>query len=100
MSRITRHCKPSIESDAMRHSRISNHYGTLRDWLKSKRLEANLSIRDLADKLGVHHSIVGKFEDGTRKLEVFEFVEYCRALGVDPHAGLDIMIQSLERKPF
>ncbi len=82
----------------MRYSRNSNNYAALRAWLKEQRLDSGYTIRTLAEKLGVPHSIVGKIEDGSRKLEVFEFIEYCQALGVDPHAGLDILLKSMSRK--
>lgn len=81
----------------MRYSRNSNNYAVLRAWLKARRLDAGYTIRTLAEKLGVSHSIVGKIEDGSRKLEVFEFIEYCQALDVDPHAGVDVILKSLEK---
>lgn len=84
----------------MRYSRNSTHYSALRALLKSKRLESGMTIRTLADKLGVSHSIIGKIEDGSRKLEIFEFIEYCKVLEVDPHEGLDALLKSLEKKPF
>lgn len=84
----------------MRYSRNSAHYVALRKWLKNCRIEAGLSIRGLADKLEVSHSIIGKIEDGSRKLEVFEFVEYCKALDVDPHLGLDVMLNSLKPSKY
>ncbi|RLU01654.1 helix-turn-helix domain-containing protein [Ketobacter sp.] len=86
----------------MRYSRNSNNYSILRAWLKARRLDSGYSIRTLAEKLDVSHSIVGKIEDGTRKLEVFEFIEYCEALGVDPHVGVDVILKSMEKQitPF
>ena len=30
--------------------------------------------------MGVIHSFVGKVETGDRRLDVFEFIDYCRAL--------------------
>lgn len=80
----------------MRYSRNSQNYSDLRAWLKTHRLAAGLTIRTLADRLGVNHSIIGKIEDGSRKLEVFEFARYCEALGVDPHAGLNVILAGLE----
>lgn len=80
----------------MRYSRNSQNYSDLRAWLKSHRLVAGLTIRTLAEKLGVGHSIIGKIEDGSRKLEVFEFARYCQALGLDPHVGLDIIMAGLD----
>ena len=82
----------------MRYSRNSNNYAALRAWLKEQRLDAGYTIRTLAERLSVSHSIVGKIEDGSRKLEVFEFIEYCQALDVDPHVGLDILIKSMSQK--
>lgn len=46
-------------------------------------------------RTGRHHSVIGKMEQDRRKIEVLEFVQYCRALGIDPHEGLDVLIASL-----
>ncbi len=81
----------------MRHSRNSSHYSQLRSWLIKAREESGLSIRALGERLGVHHSIVGKIEDGSRKLELFEFVEYCEALDLDPSEGIQIARDSLNK---
>ncbi|MDR7089219.1 MULTISPECIES: hypothetical protein [unclassified Cellvibrio] len=43
-----------------------------------------------------HHSVLGKMEQDRRKIEVLEFVRYCQVLGVDPHDGLEIVINSLK----
>ncbi|WP_394988793.1 helix-turn-helix domain-containing protein [Cellvibrio sp.] len=80
----------------MRHSRNSKNYAVLRVWLKSHRVEAGLTVRTLAEKLEVPHSIVGKIEDGSRKMELFEFVEYCRAVGVDPRIGFNTLLNDVE----
>jgi len=77
----------------MRHSRNSRNYAVLRAWLTSQRLEAGLTIRALAEKLEVPHSIIGKIEDGSRKMELVEFIEYCHAVGVDPCDGLDELLK-------
>jgi len=45
-------------------------------------------MRDLAAKLDVSHSWVGKIEQGERRLDVLEYVRLCKALGVDPGKGL------------
>ena len=59
-------------------------YDHLRKWLKEARKASGLSIRELGDRLEVHHSIVGKIESADRKLELFEFINYCEALGIKP----------------
>lgn len=50
-----------------------------------------MSMRDLAQKLGVTHSYIGKVEQQERRLDVVEFVEYCRALELDPKDGIKII---------
>ena len=78
----------------MRYSINSTQYEIIRSWLIKQRKEADLSLRALAQKLDVHHSLIGKIEDGRRKIDLLEFVEYCDALGVDAHIGLDLIINT------
>lgn len=54
----------------------------LREWLIEKRKAANLTQRQLAEKLEVVHSLVGKIEKGERRLDLIEFLSYCDGLGV------------------
>lgn len=54
--------------------------------LKSSRSEQRYTMRALADKLGTPHSFIGKTEQQNRRLDVGEFIQYCRALEVDPLA--------------
>lgn len=67
----------------MKHSRNSKSYQALAAWLKKKRLEQSLSIRELACMLDVHPSIIGKIETCMRKIDAIELIEYCNALSVD-----------------
>lgn len=78
----------------MRYSINSIQYEVIRNWLTKQRQEAGLSIRALAQKLDVHHSLIGKIEEGRRKIDLLEYVEYCAALGVDAHIGLELIINS------
>lgn len=48
-----------------------------------------MTMRELAEKLDAPHSFVGKTEQGERRLDVVEYVRYCKALGVDPAEGLN-----------
>lgn len=75
-------------------SLYSSEYDTLRLWLKNARKDSGLTIRELAAQLGIHHSIVGKVESGDRKLELFEFINYCNALGVSVEEGFDVAIKA------
>jgi transcriptional regulator with XRE-family HTH domain len=82
----------------MKPSVYSQEYQNLRDWLKSKRNEKGITLRDVAIKLGRHHSIFGKLEQDRRRIDVVELVIYCQAIGADPHEAIDILINSLSEK--
>jgi transcriptional regulator with XRE-family HTH domain len=49
---------------------------------------ANLTQRQLAAKLKRPPSYIGKVEIGERRIEVFEFADWCAACGVEPAAVL------------
>ncbi len=55
-------------------------------YFKELRKNAGLTMRQLAPKLGIPHSMISKFEKHQRKLNVGEFRQYCVALGKDPDA--------------
>jgi len=56
----------------------------LRKWLLEKRRASNLTQRQLAEKLNIHHSIVGKIETGERQVNVVELIYYCKILQANP----------------
>ncbi|QBZ83859.1 XRE family transcriptional regulator [Hydrogenovibrio crunogenus] len=45
-------------------------------------------MREAAHLLGKPHSFIGKIEVGQRRLDVIEFIWYCRSLGFDPIEGI------------
>ena len=45
-------------------------------------------MRDLAEIIDEPYSCVGKIETIERRLDVYEYVVYCEALGVNPKLGL------------
>jgi len=61
------------------------------DWLKVQREEQGLTMRDLAEKLDVPHSYIGKVEQAERRLDVVEFLTYCEALDISPVDGLKVI---------
>lgn len=81
----------------MKTSVYSPAYDRLRSWLQDQRQKRDLSLRAAAELVGRHHSVLGKMEQD-RKIDVVEFVEYCTALGADPHEGLDILINALAER--
>ncbi len=73
-----------MNNDKLREAVYSEKRLVFRKRLISKRQSLNLSQKGLADKLGVHHSMIGKIEIGDRRLEVLEFINYCQALEINP----------------
>lgn len=67
----------------------------LTNWLKQIRKSKHLSLRALAERMDKPHSFVQKVEQGERRLDVVEYVWYCRELGVNPQDGLVLIEQVL-----
>ena len=70
-------------------------YRLVIDLLKRRRLELGLSQQALAERIGVHKQFVSRVELGERRLDVVEFVDVARALGLEP-GTLVSSISSLE----
>ncbi len=48
------------------------------------RVEAGLTQRQLAVKIGRAHGYISKIELGERRLDMLEFIEFCDGCGQDP----------------
>ena len=64
-------------------------YRKLIDDLRAERKAVGLTQQVLADQLSKPQSFVAKVEGYERRIDVIEFVHWCRALGVDPAGLLD-----------
>jgi transcriptional regulator with XRE-family HTH domain len=73
----------------MGKSVYSTRYQKLQALIAGARRSAGFSQAVLAIKLGRPQSFVSKYERGERRLDVVEFLDVCRALGVNPHDFLD-----------
>lgn len=66
--------------------------GSEQTWLRElfiqRRVELGLSQRALAQRLGIIYSVIAKVENGEKRLDVFEFINYCKALDIDPISTL------------
>lgn len=80
----------------MKSSTYSSEYRIIREWLKSKREEKGLSLRQVGELVGRHHSVIGKMEQDRRKIDLVEFVEYCKALEIDPCEGIRILNKNIQ----
>lgn len=54
----------------------------LKDLLRQIRVDADLSQRDLARKLGQPQSFISKYESGERRLDPLELRQVCEAVGI------------------
>lgn len=72
----------------MRKTIAQKKYFELLRWLIDARTERGLTIRQLGEKLGKPSSYVTKTELGERRLDIHEYVVYCKALSVDPREGI------------
>ena len=78
-----------------RESIHSKPYVAVRSLLKKQREEVGLSNRELGKDLQVAYSLVSKVESGDRRLDVVEACKYCKALGVDPHELIDLILENI-----
>lgn len=78
----------------LRLSIHSNEHTWLRERFTHRRQELSLSQRALCEKMDVVSSFVGKVETGDRRLDIFEFIAYCKGLDLDPIA----VLQEIEQK--
>ncbi len=70
------------------HSKV---HVNLRKLLVAQRKNISLSQRELAEKLQVTHSLIGKIETGDRRLDFVEMIEYCNALDLSLTVAIDMV---------
>ena len=80
------HCSVPIIG-TMKKTISTPEYADLVAWLKDARLALGLSMRDLAERLEEPHSFVQKVEIMEKRLDVYEYAIYCKALQIDPRDG-------------
>jgi hypothetical protein len=86
-------------------------YGQLLAWLKDERERRNretgggFTMRALAPHLarllgrpGLKFSWVAKIEQRDRRIDLLEYAAYCIALGIDPHEGLQRVVEHFATK--
>lgn len=60
------------------------------------RTKADLTQRDLAERLGRHHSVVAAIELGQRRVDLAEFYAICRACEVSPSRTASGLMKAFE----
>ena len=74
-------------------------YAELRKHLKSMRIAAGLTQAEIAGRLKVEQSQVSKIERGERYVEMFFYVDWCRACGVATAAALKVLEKTAPDQP-
>lgn len=69
----------------MTRSVFTRRYNRFRELLIDARMAAALTQVELAARLKRPQSFVSKYERGERRIDVVEFLEIAKAIGVDPH---------------
>jgi transcriptional regulator with XRE-family HTH domain len=82
-----------LQTALVTKSVFTKRHELFRKTLAQARKKAGLTQLALAKKLGRPQSFVSKFERGERRLDVLEFVDVARALGIDPA----VLLADLER---
>jgi transcriptional regulator with XRE-family HTH domain len=80
-----------MKNKQFRESIHSSKNIALRHYWINQRKELGLSQRDVAKKLEVTRSLVGKIETGDRRLDILEMIVYCKVLSIDPHKIINFL---------
>ncbi|RZG69698.1 helix-turn-helix domain-containing protein [Acinetobacter wuhouensis] len=67
----------------------------LQQWLTEQRQAKNLSLEQLAERLNKPFIYVQDVESGKYQLDVVEYLFYCKALGLNPNHGIELIQSSL-----
>ena len=68
------------------------------EFLRNLRDDAELTQRELGERLGKPHSWIYNCETGNRRVDVAEFADWAEACDVDPTAALAAMLKLAGRK--
>lgn len=79
----------------MRKSNLSEGQKAFRALIRRARKEAALTQEQVAKRLKRPQSFVAKYENGERRLDVVEFVEIARKIGVDPVGLLKALVRKI-----
>jgi transcriptional regulator with XRE-family HTH domain len=82
----------------MQKTIYTQQHQRLCELLIEARKKAELTQAEVAERLGKPQSFVAKYEGGERRLDVVEFLEVARAIGLDPNATVAAMSEALTSK--
>lgn len=70
----------------MQKSLYSKQYKNFLNQLKEARLKAGLKQSEVARMIKRPQSFVSKCESGERRVDVIEFIEFCKVYGTSPES--------------
>ena len=76
----------------MTKSVFTDNYTTFLKILVRSRKAVGMTQTELANKIKENQSYISKYENGERRLDVIEFIEIAKALGVDPLRVIDELV--------
>jgi len=81
----------------MRRTTRTDDHLTFRELLLAARKKNGVTQAEVAKCLGRPQSFVAKVENGERRLDVVELVSYARAIGAEPLAIMQAVVEALEK---
>ncbi|MBU2918069.1 helix-turn-helix transcriptional regulator [Psychrosphaera sp. F3M07] len=84
----------------MQKTTSAEPYRKLISWLSEQRQSQNITMPELAKQLGLaSHSYISKIENLERKIDLYEHLQICEALGVDGTEGYQLMLTAHSKLP-
>ena len=81
----------------MRRTTKTDDHLTFRELLLATRKTNGVTQTEVARRLGRPQSFVAKVENGERRLDVVELVTYARAIGAEPLAIMQAVVEAIEK---
>ena len=64
------------------------------EFMKEARLNAGMTQAELAKKTGRTQAYISKFEANQLRLDVADFLAFCKALDIEPSAAIALLVNS------
>lgn len=87
--------KGQTERSKTLDARMSEYY-RLGQWLRTERLRAGLGQREVNRLLGASNSFMYRVENGRQRLDLVQFFDLARVIGIDPSTSLKAMIETVK----
>ena len=80
----------------MRRTTKTDDHLTFRELLLATRKKNGVTQAEVAKRLGRPQSFVAKVENGERRLDMVELVSYARAIGAEPLAIMQTVVEAIK----